>query len=285
MNALERWRRDIARWGIPDEILANAPESPWGFPVDLFRVRSELAADAEPTISTRRAREALPPGGSVLDVGVGGGAASLPLGDAAGVIVGVDTSSEMLDTFREAARARGIVTEEVLGAWPDVAPESQVADVVVCHHVLYNGVDLEGFAPALDAHARHRVVIEMTATHPLAWMADLWRRFHGLERPTRPTADDAFECLAELGLGPRRQDRPAERGGGGFERREDAIALVRRRLCLPADKDAEIVEALGDRLVEDGGLWSTGPRHERLVTLWWDAGGVSARGARRSRGR
>lgn len=270
MNALERWRRDIAGWGVPDEILAKAPESPWGFPVDLFRVRSERAADAAPTLSTLRAREALAPGGSVLDVGVGGGAASLPLGDLAGLIVGVDTSPEMLATFREAARARGIATDERVGAWPDVAPDTPVVDVVVCHHVLYNGIDLEPFVPALDSHARRRVVIEMTATHPLAWMADLWRRFHGLERPTRPTADDALECLFELGLGAHREDRAAERGISGFERREDAIALMRRRLCLPADRDAELADALGERLAEHEGLWSTGSAEERLVTLWWD---------------
>lgn len=270
MNALERWRRDIALWGVPEEIIAKAPESPWGFPVDLFRVRSERAAGAVPTVSTLRAREALAPGGSVLDVGVGGGAASLPLGDLAGLIVGVDTSSEMLATFREVARARGIATKERVGAWPDVAPDTPVADVVVCHHVLYNGIDLEPFVPALDSHARRRVVIEMTATHPLAWMADLWRRFHGLERPSRPTADDALECLVELGLDAHREDRPAERGDSGFERRQDAIALVRRRLCLPAGRDTEIADAIGGRLVEHDGLWSTGPADERLVTLWWD---------------
>lgn len=269
MNALERWRRDIARWGVPEEILAKAPESPWGFPVDLFRVRSERA-DAAPTVSTRRAREALALGGSVLDVGVGGGAASLPLGDLAELTVGVDTSKEMLATFREAARARGIATDERVGAWPDVAPDTPAADLVLCHHVLYNGIDLEPFVPALDSHARRRVVIEMTATHPLAWMADLWKKFHGVERPSRPTADDALECLVELGLDAHREVRFAERGGSGFERRDDAIALVRRRLCLPAYRDAEIADAVGDRLVEHGGLWSTGPAEERLVTLWWD---------------
>jgi SAM-dependent methyltransferase len=270
VNALQRWRRDIALWGVPEEILAKAPESPWGFPVDLFRVRSERAADAPRTVSTLRAREALAPGGTVLDVGVGGGAASLPLGDLAGLIVGVDTSPEMLATFRVAARARGIATKERVGAWPDVAPDTPAADVVVCHHVLYNGIDLEPFVPALDSHARRRVVIEMTAAHPLAWMADLWKRFHGLERPSRPTVDDALECLVELGLDAHRDDRLAEREGSGFERKEDAIALVRRRLCLTADRDAEIADAVGERLVEHDGLWSTGPAEERLVTLWWD---------------
>ena len=36
-GALERWREQLDGWAIPAEILAAAPESPWGFPVGLFR--------------------------------------------------------------------------------------------------------------------------------------------------------------------------------------------------------------------------------------------------------
>ena len=44
-------------------------------------------------------------------------------------------------------------------------------------------------------------------------------------------------------------------------RREDAVALVRRRLCLPAERDADVGAALGDRLVLDAdGDWSAGPK-------------------------
>jgi SAM-dependent methyltransferase len=209
-------------------------------------------------------------GGSVLDVGVGGGAASLPLAGHAALIVGVDTSRDMLSTFDEGARAMGVEARTVEGAWPDVAPEVPDTDVVVCSHVLYNVSDLEPFVRALDAHARRRVVTEITASHPLAWMSQLWRRFHALERPSGPTADDAFDALAELGLSPQREDEVRTPLSSGFERREDAVALVRRRLCLPPARDAEIETALGDLLAERDGLWSAGPAEQTLVTLWWD---------------
>ena len=150
-------------------------------------------------------------------------------------------------------------------------PEAEAADVVVCGHVLYNVADAGPFVRRAHAHARRRVVLEITGAHPLVWMSDLWLRFHGLERPSGPTADDAT----------RRSGRPASSrtarsapptpiAAGGFERREDAVALVRRRLCLPAARDAEIEAALGDRLREHDGLWSAGPPGRRLVTLWWD---------------
>ena len=68
-------------------------------------------------------------------------------------------------------------------------------------------------------------------------------------------------CWRELGFAAAREERlvTGERGSGGFERREDAIHSVRKRLCLPADRDAEIAEALGGRLRETDGLWDVGP--------------------------
>ncbi|MDP9241458.1 MAG: SAM-dependent methyltransferase, partial [Actinomycetota bacterium] len=90
MSAADQWRDELASWAIPDEILAAASESPWGFPVELFRVADAVEPSMPDTPSRRRALEALPAGGSVLDVGCGGGAASLALAPPAGRLVGVD---------------------------------------------------------------------------------------------------------------------------------------------------------------------------------------------------
>lgn len=272
MRAVARWRQDLLAWGIPEEILTSAPESPYGFPTELFRHRAEAALEAEPSPSARRALEAFPEGGTVLDVGVGGGAASLPLAARASLIVGVDGSDSMLEAFSDAGGAAGVQTRGVTGMWPDVAAEVPPADVVVCNHVLYNVQDLAPFVAALDDHARRRVVVEITDRHPWSWMNDLWRTFHGLPRPDRPTADDALEALGELGIRAEIEPFVAAAGRGGFERRGDAVALIRRRLCLPADRDPEVAGALGERLVERGGLWSAGPTEQPLVTLWWDRG-------------
>ncbi len=269
-SAVERWRELLGGWGIPEEILARAPESPWGFPRDLMARRGRDAVDLEPGTSTRRALEALPEGGSVLDVGVGGGGSSLPLARRAGRIVGVDASEAMLEAFREAAAGLGVEVETVLGTWPEAAPRVPPADVVVCHHVLYNVAELEPFVRELDAHTRRRVVIEITWHHPLAWMSDLWERFHGLERPEGPSAEDAAAALRELGFPVRLETERRPPRTSGFERREDAVALVRRRLCLTPDRDPEIAEALGERLVHRDGRWSAGPTEHVLATLWWD---------------
>jgi Methyltransferase domain len=264
------WRDAMREWAIPDAILTSAPESPWGFPVELFRSRADLATPGDLTFANRRARDALPKGGTVLDVGVGAGAASLPLRQRCSLIVGVDSSREQLAEFRRQAHRAHVTLRTIKGEWPAVARRTPIADVVVCNHVAYNVADLAPFVLALTSHARRRVVMEITARHPTAWMADLWWRFHALPRPVRPDANDVVSVLRGLGLTVRRHAAISPRRAGGFERREDAVAWIRRRLCLDAVRDADVAAALGDRLVHDGVFWSVRPPIEPVVTLWWD---------------
>jgi len=251
----------LANWAIPEIVLAAAPESPWGFPPALFARSAELAlADPAPTPSRRRAMEAVPPGGSVLDVGAGGGAASLPLAPPAAVLIAVDESRAMLDVFEEGAERCGVRHTEIVGRWPDIASETPEADVVVCHHVLYNVGDLAPFLAALTSHAKRRVVVELTNHHPQSDLSPLWRAIHGIDRPTGPTASDAAEVAVTLGY-----DVHIER----FERpslwhdapREERIAFAHRRMCVGPEHDAEIGVYL-DRTTELG---------RKLVALWWDS--------------
>ncbi len=270
MTAAERWTRDLKAWALPRHILDAVPVSPWGYSPDLFIARAD-AAPRTPTPSILAAREALPQGGDVLDVGCGAGAASLPLAPMAGRLIGVDLSAQLLAAFRERAVARGALVDTVEGSWPDVAARTPAADIVVCQHVAYNVPDLAPFLRRLTDHARRRVIVELTTEHPMAALNSLWLRFHGLARPARPTADDAVLVLRELGLSPRRADwvAPAFGWGRPFARREDLVTSVRRRLCLPSERDPEIAEALAALLVECDGVVSLPPRP--AVTLWWDA--------------
>ena len=267
MSALDRWREELEGWAIPEEILARAPEDPWAFPAELFASKADAPPDDTP--SRLRAVEALPEGGSVLDVGCGAGAASLALVPPARRVIGVDPLGQMLAEFEQRARRAGVSYRTVEGRWPEIAPV-EPADVVVCHHVLYNVPNLERFVSQLTAHARRRVVVELTDEHPVAWTGYLWRRFHAVGRPEGPTAKDCEAALRELGIHPTVEAFDEPGVAWGFRRREDAVALVRRRLCLPASRDPEVEEAIGDRLVERQGLWRVGSSR-RLVTLWWDA--------------
>jgi len=267
-GALEWWREQLDGWAIPSEILAAAPESPWGYPVGLFRSRARRAGSRPATPSNLEAARSMPEGGSVLDVGAGAGAGSLPLAGLASRLVAVDESPAMVASFLDAADAAGVPAEAVEGRWPEVAGRVGPADVVVCHHVLYNVADLAPFALALTGHARRRVVAELTDRHPLAGLRPLWRRFHDLDRPTGPGADDAVAALGAAGLEVDRQDWE-QPDRFGFDDFDELVAFTRRRLCLPAARDPEVAEALldeGTRQVD--GVWVSGqPR--RVTTLSW----------------
>ena len=217
-----------------------------------------MVAEGPTGPSAQRALEVLPEGGSLLDVGVGGGAASLPLVPPATSIVGVDEGEELLAAFRDAADRVGVAHRQVQGTWPAVASEVEPADVVVCHHVFYNVADLGPFAAALTDHARRRVVVELSGDHPTSNFNPLWKAIHGLERPTSPTADDAVAVLEELGLAVQRED--SERPWGIDLDRAEQIAMARRRLCVGPERDAEIDALLGQPGEQPA---------RRVVTLWW----------------
>lgn len=253
----QRWAAALADWAIPEDVLQRAPEPPWGFPVKLFTGNALASVtDREETPSRRRAREALVGGGTVLDVGAGAGAASLPLAPPAVHLHAVDESAEMLGSFGRLAAERGVPYATTEGRWPDTAGSVESADVVVCHHVVYNVADIVAFVRALDDHARRRVVIELTASHPLSDLNEAWRVLHGVVRPERPTAEDLHELVGSMGMEVQRESF-ARRLGREEEDVARRVALARRRLCVGPERDDGIAALLpwGER---------------RLVTLWWD---------------
>ncbi|MBA2274105.1 MAG: methyltransferase domain-containing protein [Actinobacteria bacterium] len=257
-EAEAKWRRAMKALAIPADILEAAPESPYGFPAAIWGRPTEPIDSP----SRRRAVEVLPQAGSVLDVGAGGGAASLALTPCAAHIVAVDENEALLEAFAANAEAAAVGHSTIVGRWPDVAPRAPGADVAVCHHVFYNALDLGGFARALTDHSRRRVVVELTAAHPLDGFNDLWRHFHGIDRPHGPNADDAVAVLAESGI--EVQSELSERRSMWSDAPRSAlVGFVRRRLCLGPECDPDIDALIGDAP-------ESSPRH--MVTLWWPGG-------------
>lgn len=260
-SAAERWRQQLAAWAIPDAILAAAPVSPWGFSVGDFADRARRQRD-QPTPAHELSRAVLADGGRVLDVGCGGGAASLPLVPPATGLTGFDSSPEMLAAYRDAALELGVEVATVQGTWPRDA--GQVADrsheVVVAQDVLYNVPDADAFVLACDRVAARRVVVVLPTAHPMSWTRPYWRRLHDLDRPTGPTVDDAVAVLAEAGIAVQRTSW-TEPTLWAFADREDAVAMVRTRLCLPVTRDDDVRAALEE---------VPPPREREAVALWWD---------------
>lgn len=274
-SLLRRWRDDLAAWAIPKEILGRAPASPWT-PERAIFIRRAASSRSRHSASYRRADEALPADGSLIDVGAGAGAASLPLLDRASALVAIDPDEPLLRELLRGAGADAARVQTVVGSWPEIAPSVPLADIVVCHHVLYNVPDLRPFVEALAAHARRRVVVEITARHPLSRLNPLWERLHGITRPSGPTWEHAAETVSALvdSVRVERETLAPEPMTGTWD---ELVAFTSRRLCVGPDSAAEVEAALRDIGADpaDPATW-TGTGRE-VVTLWWDAAGTAAR--------
>jgi len=268
-DLVARWRSELAGWAIPAHITAAVAESPWVLPRQVFARRADRVAANPSGPSFEREWAALDPPGAVLDVGSGAGAASLPLLPRSTGLTAVDSDADMLALLGERAAAAGVAARLIQGRWPEVAGQAGICDVVTCHHVTYNVPDIAPFLTALSAAARRKVVVEMTGTHPLASLNDLWMRFHGLRRPDGPTADDLLEILAGLGI-TAEHERWRRPGGADYESFAELTDVTRRRLCLPPDRADDVAAALRESGVDPDHPVDLGTSGREVVTIWWD---------------
>lgn len=254
-DAMEHWAHSLQQWGIPQNILDSAPQSPWIHPVSTFTPQGNLHVDVP---SRHRALEVLNSGGSVLDIGCGGGRAAFGLVPPATHVIGVDHQQEMLDVFADQAKQRGVSCNTVLGDWPDVANDTATADVVICHHVFYNVQNLAPFVHALSSHAHKRVVVEVPTLHPLSSLSAMWKEFWNLDRPTSPSSLDALAVVRALGYDAHLEEFVQESEVRSVTNTD--VEFTRIRLCLTADRDTDIRAYLESHPVTQ--------RH--LATIWWD---------------
>ncbi|MFK8024048.1 MAG: class I SAM-dependent methyltransferase [Ilumatobacter sp.] len=251
MSAVEKWASALAEWAIPQHILDQAPTSPYRHDTTTFVVDDTLDRSV---LSAEVARSVLPKsGGSVLDVGCGGGRAAMSLVPPAERVIGVDESADMLAAFTDAASRFGARSMTIQGRWPDVADDAPVADVVTCHHVAYNVADIEPFVRALTEHARLAVVLVMPTVHPRSAWSGAWRHFWDLDRPTTPTSDDFADVLRELGLEAERWEMPRPPLARNAEDPATRLPAAQRVLCLGDDRADDIAAFLA----HNEPAWST----------------------------
>lgn len=238
----QQWADQLDAWSIPDSILATATASPWLLDANDFGNAAEAGSDR---VDIRLARELLPMNDAkILDVGCGGGRASVPLIPPASVVVGVDERIDMLNEFGLAVTVAGARPISVLGTWPDVVDDTPTADVVVCRYVAYNVADIVPFLIALTDRARLGVVLVVHERHPMTAWNRAWNHFWDIDRPEGPTAEQLVAILRELDEDP--EMFHFERIRANDFDRERSLDVASRRLCLPVERRNELAEYLMD---------------------------------------
>lgn len=268
MNAAARWRALLEAWAFPPDLLAAVPDSPYEWPVGLWRRRHEAEAGAPLTPTGRVVAALLPPGGSLLDVGAGTGRASLALAALDHPLTAVERNPEMAAVLRRQAEASGAAVRVVEGAWPAVAPRVGRHDVALAAHVVYDVAELAPFLRALHEAAEVGVVLEAGERHPWSGLSKYYRALHGLGRPDGPDADLLAEVVEEvLGVAPQ-VERWSTVTRLLFADLQELVDLYRRRLLVPVERAGEVADLLAPDVVEEDGWLALG-HDQGVATVWW----------------
>ncbi len=265
-----RWKAELEAWAVPDRLLEQAEESPYGWPAELWKRRTrESRSRRENTPTTSVVAEMLGGEGTLIDVGAGTGRSCLPMARAGHRVTAVEKNSGMAAGLREEADVEGLEVEVVVGAWPAVAVETPMADVALSSHVVYDVPEIAPFLWALHECARRAVVVEMTDIHPWTKMNHLYRAIHDLDRPNGPSVEDLMEVImVELGVevGVVRWERSPDLW---FLSWQEILDYYGKRVVVPRGRRAELRPLLEEFVVRrDERLYvDEGPRS--FVTLWW----------------
>lgn len=271
------WREMLQAWALPPEITGQLSDEAthkhqadgWRHIAAQFQRMAERALEGPPDpliiqVLKRATSETI-----VLDVGAGTGRQTLQLAPHVGRVVAVEPSPAMREFLAGEVEKRGLTNVEII---PEPWQDAQVpmGDLVVCANVLYDVQDLVPFIAKLDAHAREACFIEITFRHPLTPMNELWRRFHGIERPERPDYFDAVAVLHQMGICANVQIEwvPVTLW---FANLDEAVAMYRQWLYLTPDpqRNAELRAYIQAHSHEIDGRIYPGPAKRRIVILWW----------------
>ncbi|MCE2527967.1 MAG: methyltransferase domain-containing protein [Actinomycetia bacterium] len=265
-----RWKAELEAWAIPERLMEQAEESPYGWPAELWRRRTqESRFRQEPTPTNSLVSRMLGSDGTLIDVGAGTGRSCLPYARAGHQVTAVEKNPGMAAGLQEEVNAEGLEVEVLVGPWPEAAARTPVADVVLSSHVVYDVPEIAPFITGLAGHGRRGVVVEMTDVHPWTKMNYLYRAIHDLDRPQGPSVEDLVEVVVtELGaeVGVVRWERAPDLW---FLSWQEILDYYGKRVVVPRARREELRPLLEEFVVpRDNRLYvEEGPRS--FATLWW----------------
>ena len=222
-----------------------------------------------PNMFLSQVLERLEPTSTVIDVGAGTGAWTIPLAEHAARVTAVEPSAYMMEILQERAKRAGLDNVAFIAArWEDIDVEPH--SVVICSHGMYASPEIVPFFKKMHCAATRSCHLVMRVTSRNGAYQDLWRQLKGIAKPEEPHLIVAYNILHTLGIHANVVVQPLPNYWIS-ESMDDAVNLARDVLRLAEDEahDAELRDYLTQILnpVEGGLRW---PGGLRAGMIWWD---------------
>jgi SAM-dependent methyltransferase len=217
-----------------------------------------------------RLAQEVSPSSTLLDVGAGAGRFALPLALRCHHVIAVEPSPGMGAHLRRLALEAGIENVTLVARrWEEA--EVELADVVLCAHVIYMIADIRPFVSQLVKHARTKVCMPTFMRPPMSRFAPFWLWVHGEEKQDVPGAAECMQVLWEMDIYPQLEMFEA-RSFRTFKSWQKALETLRQRLFVVPDteKDGLLQQAMRELLIETpDGYAIKDAKPGRLALISW----------------
>lgn len=222
-----------------------------------------------PNMFLNRLLERLDPSSTVIDVGAGTGAWTIPIARRTARVTAVEPSPYMMQILRQRVLDAGLTNVELVAErWEDIAAEAH--SFVLCSHGMYASSEIVPFLEKMHNAAIQSCCLVMRTTSRSGQYEELWRDLNGIHRPDGPHLVVAYNVLHAMGIDANVAVQP-EASYWISESLDEAVDMARDVLFWSDDEgdDVRLREYLSRYLAPvDGGLrW---PEGLKAGMIWWD---------------
>ena len=213
----------------------------------------------------------LGPKSTVIDIGAGTGALTIPIAKIAKSVTAVEPSAKMIDYLERNAKAEELSNIIcVKKFWDDVAPfeELEAHDVLISSHSLLMK-DMKAALEKMDLLAKKRVYLITSANRNGGYYNELWKRLYEEEYKSSPGYVCLYNILYDMGIYANVEISEVEYKQP-FSSCEEAVNLWTQNLRASSSEAKEVVrEFISENIVVEDGYALLKDR-TKWATIWWE---------------